>query len=608
MAYRYSLTLQEFYGPNLWSLYPGWLVGARGDGLKEPPRIRFGQEWNTWINQFLDALKPLDYSNPLEISITIAEGMISPWALQPVQLHQPGLEFKDTHRFVRCPAHDLAGEALRLALRVVRLGMQVNSPSDCADAQSLKSAIQSVSQRAKALRSDAFTNAVIDEATQRGLPFWILDEKLWNPPILQIGTGSRSRLICSTCVDKDSFIGGTICSDKALTNQLLKRIGYSVPRQMILPKECTHLQVLSASRSIGFPCVLKPRDASQGHGVTARIMDQSSLLDALPKAEAAARAGLVLEQHVPGDIHRLVVLNGRLVRVRLFRQPHLIADGQRTIRTMLEEAQNEEPKTVGVFCYGTTPPLDEKMLQLLQVQGLHWGSIPAEGCRVDLRYDLIDRDDWVDIDLLEKVHPSLIHMAEELTKAVGMNNLGIDVLSQDITRPVYEQQLWINEMNPLQLLHPSAAGMMLWPMFPDQTSSRIEISVEVFTSERDLPSLKSLTNHLTDSQDTTLAIPRRLINLFGHSYLNCLTEKRPIIIYDHPREALFNRSARALLFLISWEELTNSGLPTSQIDHLHLLGQLPTKEMAEYWENLVQTLLPRMEMEACCPLPITGST
>ena len=95
--------------------------------------------------------------------------------------------------------------------------------------------------------------------------------------------------------------------------------------------------------------------------------------------------------------------------------------------------------------------------------------------------------------------------------------------------------------------------------------------------------------------------------LFNHTQ-NCLTEKRPIIIYDHPREALFNRSARALLFLISWEELTNSGLPTSQIDHLHLLGQLPTKEMAEYWENLVQTLLPRMEMEACCPLPITGST
>ena len=603
MSFRYSFKLKELYGPSFWGVQSGWLVVVRGEGLKEPAGINFPREWSVWIDQTLGGFKPLANCNPLEIPIALAQGMLKPYALQAVSMHSPGLAYKDTHRLLRCQAHELAGEALQIGLRVLRLSMQMNSPLDCAEASGLKSAIKSVCQRAVALRSDAFTNAVIDEAAQRGLPFWILDEKFCNPPMLQVGTGCCGRLICSTCIDQDSYIGGTICNDKALTNQILKRLGYSVPRQVALPKQCTPQQLLNAVQGIGFPCVLKPRDSSQGHGVTARIMNQSSLLGALPMAETAARAGLVLEQHVPGDIHRLVVLNGRLVRVRLFRQPHFIGDGQRSIRTALEEARKAEPQSVGVFCYGPPPLLDEMMCQWLQDQGLDWDSIPAAGERVDLRYDLINRNDWVDIDLLDRVDHSLILMAEELAKAVGMNNLGIDVLSQDITRPVYEQQLWVNEMNPLQLLHPSAAEMMISPMFPNHASSVIDISVEVCASERDWPRLEELSNLLADRQGLTLAIPRRLIQRFDQVSLVYLSEQRRLIVYDHPREALFNRSIQALLFLIDWKEFTNSGLPASQLDHVSLLGQIPA-DITQDWERLLQLLLPRMGAQAYCPLPV----
>lgn len=470
------------------------------------------------------------------------------------------------------------------------------------DQRALQASATHLQERASHLRSHAFTNAVVETAAQRGLPWWILEEHLGGFPLLQIGSGCCGRLLNSTCIDADAFIGGAVCRDKARTHRILARLGYNVPRQIVLPKGCPPGQLTAAARIIGFPCVLKPVDGHLGIGVTARIEDQASLLAALPQAEAAARSAVVLEQHVAGDYHRLVVLHGRLVRVRRFRPPHLVGDGRRSIRLILQEASGGDPELAGVFCDGPLPPMDEEMQRLLRSQGFGIDDVPASGVHVELRFDLVDREDWVDDDLLDKVDVSLIRMAEDIAKAVGVSNLGLDVLSLDITRPVYERLLWVIELNAIQRLHPGVVASVLDPMFPQSASAWIPISVVVCVAEADWPPPDALQAILQSHPGHALAIPKRLQARLDSGTLAAVARERPLLMYQHPREPLLNRSMEALLFLIDWQEFIQSGLPAAQLDRLQLLGQ-PPEAMAPHWQRLMRSLPPRLGAGAFCTVP-----
>ena len=576
--------LLELHGPNYWSIHPGWLIKPLKSQSNNQTKYHPNQHWVDWVSLEFGGLC---LKSDLDFAIRLAQKLIDPFKLHESPLFSNDLAIRDSHRIIQCQAHDLAGIVLKLALKIIALSLQENSPAESKITPKLNLAIMAVRDRAKSLSSHSLTNKLIDQALQRGLPWRILEENFNGCPILQIGTGTRGRLLYSSSTDKDWMIGGSMCRDKAITCRILKQLGYRTPKQKVLPIECSQKQLINAISSVGYPCVLKPRDAEQGQGVTTRIENQSSLINALHKAKAAAKSGLLLEEHVSGDYHRLVILNGHLKRVRLYQPPHLIADGRHSIQETLENAKEIDPKSVGIFCYGTPPPLNQKMIQHLKTQGLLLDSIPAAGTKVELLYDLIDRNNWYDLDLLEKVDISLVRMSEDIAKAFGMENLGIDILTIDITKPLIEQQLNIIELNAVQVLHPSAAAMMLQSMFPDQASSRIEISVTVCASKKDWPNLAKINSLLTNGGNHTLAIPNRLKQNFDPQCLAKLSKERAFIFYSDPKEVLFNRSIESLYFLIDWQEFIHSGLPSSQIDHLQLLGK-PEASLASRWDSLMQ--------------------
>ena len=576
--------IREFYGPNLLANNSGWLIETIHHDSIISTKSRSFAEWKEWIN---NKFSNLQFRPDLDFAIKLAREIISPFEIHEIPIIDDKLAMQKSRLFVRSQAHDLAGRAIKVSLNIVIQGFKGKSPANYKDISKIDAAIGTLINLSKSLHSHSLTNAIVDHAFQRGLPLRYFSENFNGCPILQIGTGTCGRLLYSSSTDKDGFIGGMVCADKGMTNHILMKLGYKTPKQAVLPIGCTVQQLLSALSTIGYPCVLKPRDAEQGRGVTARIENQSSLIKALNKAKEAARSGLVLEQHVSGDYHRLVVLNGRLVRVRLFKPPYLIADGYHTIRKILEKANNIDPESVNVFCYGKPPIIDQNMIQHLETQGFELDSILKAGTQVELLFDLINRDNWSDVELINKVDISLIRMSEDIAKAFGMSNMGIDVLSNDIIQPVHEQQPIIIELNAIQVLHPSASVSMLKSMFPDHASSRIEISVTVCATQKDWPNFDQVFTSSVNSLSYTIAIPIRLKNKIDQNLISMLSKRGPLIFYNDPIKVLFNRSVEALLFLIDWQEFIHSGLPTSQIDHLNLLGK-PKASVAKRWDELMR--------------------
>lgn len=600
--------LREMTGPSLCAPLSGWwleLDGGATGGLAWDT----AEAWNVFRLSFQARLEGLMPGlscpvpeHPVDCCVFLARRWVDPVPLRCLPIRHPAAPQAPVRRaLIRSGHHELAGEALGLALTMLRETLRPDSiPRHPADAW--RKAAARIQQRAQRLTSHAFTNAVLDHAAQRGLPVEVLHDQLGFCPVLQIGMGSHSRILTSTCLDSDSYIGGCACRNKACSQEILRRLGYPVPHHLQLPRHVSPAQLREAARIIGYPCVVKPMDAALGAGVSINIRDEVTLSEAAEKAAEVARAGLLLEEHVPGDYHRLVVMEGALVRVTRCQPPQLIGDGQRSIRAILAEPSSDSSGPGAVLCDGPLPGLSDPMLRQLLAQGWTPDDVPGKGVRVVLRCDLKDRDDWVCQPMLEHVDPSLHRLAVGIARALGMANVGIDVLSPDITQPAVSRQLWVIEVNAIQRLHPGMAPLALQAIFPSEQSAHIPVSVVVCADLNDWPDASTLRRLIDDHPGHGLALPARLGGRLDPQMRREIEAHRAIVLYRHPREVLLHRCLDAVLFLIDWRELSQSGLPTPWVDQLRLLGQ-PPAGMVKPWQRLLAHVMPLAAEASRCPLP-----
>lgn len=600
--------LQELHGPNLLGQRAGWLMSFdvnfwRPVSATYADWKAFSASFPARVERLLPDLRCSNPARPLDAWLELFAQCVDPvrFSVLPVQESSGSLPYQRS-LILSCHHHALAGQALHLSRMVLRLLMKPTLASESSVGQ-LREAVSQLQQHIAVLRSHDFSNAVIEQAAQRGLRLEILFEGFPVFPLLQIGMGCQSRILASSCTDGDSLLGSHICGNKSYSQQVLRRLGYPVPRQVVLPISASLERIVHAAAQIGYPCVLKPCDAELGQGVAIDIRDDAALALAADRARRVAKLGFVLEEHVPGDYHRLVVIAGRLVRVARFQPPHLVGDGVRSIRSILASPASCRSAPGSVNVDGPVPRLDDAIERHLQAQGLTPESIPESGRTVVLRCDLDDRDDWVLTKLLDQVDSSIHRLAEGIAKALGMLNVGIDVLSRDITAPPESRQLWVIEVNAFQRLHPAMAALLLDQMFPHGADARIPVDVVVCAQAADWPCSAALQQMLAKRPGWALAIPRRLQGRLDPAQRATMERDRPVILYRHPREVLLNRSLEAVLFLLDCQELGKSGLPAVQVDRLTLLGQLPAA-MVGPWQRLRRWVEPSHADGACCELPV----
>lgn len=288
------------------------------------------------------------------------------------------------------------------------------------------------------------TACIVDAADDRDIP----SIRLSDGNLVQLGYGARQRRIWTAETDRTSAIGESISRDKDLTKSLLQSCGVPVPegRMVESPEDAWE-----AANDIGLPVVVKPYDGNHGRGVFTNLVTREEVETAYAVAIDEGN-GVIVERFVPGNEHRLLVVGGRVVAAAMGETASVVGDGKSTIDELIELQINSDPRR------GSTEdhPLNRVRLDSaarleLRRQGLEDGnSVPPAGKTV-----LIQRNGNVAFDVTDRVHPSVAAHASLAARVVGLDIAGVDLVAEDISRPLADQRGAIVEVNagPGLLMH-----------------------------------------------------------------------------------------------------------------------------------------------------------
>ena len=289
------------------------------------------------------------------------------------------------------------------------------------------------------IRLGPSTGSIVRAATTRGIPARRLNDR----SLVQLGYGCKQHRILAAETDKTSAVAESIVQDKELTKQLLDAVGVPVPKgRPVTSAE----DAWSAALDIGVPVVIKPQDGNQGRGVACNLNTREQVLAAYSAATEEGNE-IICEKFAHGADYRLLVIGYKLVAAARREPPQVTGDGRHTITQLVEEA-NKDPRRGEDHATSLSKfRLDEIAKGVLAEQGLTIDSIPAAGQMVLIRRNANLSTGGSATDVTDLVHPEVAARVIDGVRMVGLDIAGVDVVCQDISRPLEQQGGIIVEIN-----------------------------------------------------------------------------------------------------------------------------------------------------------------
>jgi cyanophycin synthetase len=439
--------LRAVRGPNFWRLAPVIACDLTLGSLEDVPSTEI-PGFNERLMGMLPTLREHPCSRGTEGGFLerLEQGTHLPHILEHVALELQTLAGTDVSfgrvvesgdpgvwwLIVAYEEEEVGLQAVREAVRLVRACMS-GEPYD------VQYAVEDLHDLLESVRLGPSTAAIVEEAQRRGIPV----RRLNNYSLVQLGLGKNLRRVQAAMSDYTSAIGVEIAQDKDDTRRVLGAIGLPVPEGMTAT---TVQAALDAAHEIGWPVLLKPLDASHGRGISGEIRDDDGVRAAFEVAQSFSRR-VVVERFVTGRDYRVLVVDGRVAAVAERVPAHVVGDGHRTIRQLIQ-SENEDPRRgKGHSRTLTRLPDDAATEAYLAARGLTCDSVPAAGERVFLRATANLSTGGTSIDRTDEIHPDNVTACEMAAGVVGLDIAGIDVLSPDITLPFRQNGAVIIEVN-----------------------------------------------------------------------------------------------------------------------------------------------------------------
>ena len=353
------------------------------------------------------------------------------------------------------------------------------APTDPSVAFDLMAEMEKLIRLAERLAFGPSTQALLDEAAGRDIPYIRLDRF----SLVQLGQGVHQQRIRATMTSRTGGIAVDIASDKKLTNRLLDSAGLPVPRSEVVETED---DAVEAAKRLRYPCVVKPLDGNHGRGVALNLRSEEEVRAAFQAAHKQTRSGdVVVESYITGNDYRVLVIGGKLAAVAERVPAHVIGDGERTVRQLVDATNADPRRGIGHEKVLTKIRLDENADGVLEGQGYTADSVPETGAFVKLALTGNMSTGGTSIDRTMEAHPDNIEIAETAARVVGLDIAGIDFVCPDIATPVRETGGGIVEVNAApgfrMHTHPTegepqyVAKPVIDLLFPPGTPARIPI-------------------------------------------------------------------------------------------------------------------------------------
>ncbi|WP_432540854.1 N-acetylglutaminylglutamine synthetase [Kineococcus sp. SYSU DK002] len=277
-----------------------------------------------------------------------------------------------------------------------------------------------------------YARIIADEALRRGVRVEVTDALSGEMRLTYAG---RSLLTRESLSELTNAVAMSRCDDKRVTRRLLAARGVRVPRAVELaPDPLRDTEGLAACERLVAetgPVVVKPARGEQGKGITVGVGGGDALRAAV--AEAAAHCPDVLvEELVPGQDLRIVVIDHEVVAAAVRRPAAVIGTGADDIRTLVtKQSRRREAATGGE----SSIPLDATTEAVVADAGFGLGDVLPRGQRLEVRRTANLHTGGTIDDVTDDLHPDLVDAAVAASRALGIPVTGLDLLVPDVSGP-----------------------------------------------------------------------------------------------------------------------------------------------------------------------------
>jgi len=287
------------------------------------------------------------------------------------------------------------------------------------------------------------TGAVVNAAHKRGIPSLRLTDQA---NLFQLGWGSKQKRLQATITGATNNIAVGIASDKQLTKTLLDQAGCPVPAGETVTTLAAAQRIARRLSASGGAVTIKPLDANQGKGVTTACSTPEEVERAFEFARKYGRH-VIVEEFLRGRDYRVLVTGRKIAAASWRRPPHVTGDGIHSIRELVETENRNPARGDGHTNILTRIPLDEIASQVLAKAGYDFDSVPPEGESVDLRGNANLSTGGTAEDVTDLLPEETREICIRAARTIGLDVAGIDIVCQDIAKPLREQRGGIIEVN-----------------------------------------------------------------------------------------------------------------------------------------------------------------
>ena len=303
----------------------------------------------------------------------------------------------------------------------------------------LNACIQTLKEIREKVRLGPSTGSIVQEAVSRKIP-WI---RLGKNSLVQLGYGVNQQRFQATITGKTSSIAVDIACNKELTKRMLHDAAIPVPTgDLIMDEEGLD----SVVRAIGYPVVIKPLDGNHGKGSSINVNDWESAKLGLEHAQQFSKK-VIVEKYITGYDFRILVINNKMVAAARRVPAHVVGDGELNIQQLIEKENKDTRRGYGHENVLTEIQIDKDTTELLEKLHYTLETIPHKGEVVYLKSTANLSTGGTSIDVTDMVHPENITMAERISKIIGLDVCGIDIMAQNLTQPLKESGGAIIEVN-----------------------------------------------------------------------------------------------------------------------------------------------------------------
>ncbi|MCD1116980.1 cyanophycin synthetase [Chryseobacterium turcicum] len=283
------------------------------------------------------------------------------------------------------------------------------------------------------------TGSIVEEAVSRKIP-WI---RLGSNSLVQLGYGINQQRFQATITGNTSSIAVDIACNKELTKRMLHDAAIPVPMgDLIVDEE----ELQSVIKKIGYPIVIKPLDGNHGKGSSINVNDWVSSVIGLEHAQKYSRK-VIVEKYITGYDFRVLVINNKMVAAARRVPAHIVGDGESNIEQLIEKENQDPRRGYGHENVLTEINVDKDTLELLEKLQYTLETVPQKGEIVYLKSTANLSTGGTSIDVTDMVHPENITMAERISKIIGLDVCGIDIMAENLTQPLKESGGAIIEVN-----------------------------------------------------------------------------------------------------------------------------------------------------------------